>query len=754
MAMESGLFRSVNRDRTYKASFFAEYFGSLVGNGVFAEPGDGLQVMTNNDMTVTVKYGKCWINGYFGINREDEIKQIDPADGVLNRVDRIVLRWSIESRDIQIVVKKGTFASSPVAPTLQRDADAYELALADINVNKGIVSISQANITDLRMNADMCGIVHGLIDQMDPTTLFLQYQAWIAEKKEEFDTDLIDYTNMKHDEIDGIISDFQSEFMTWFDTIRDILDENVAGNLELLIEDLNNRVDGIEEIFPRKADLDENDNVPESQLNNVQYLKDFYGKRSLPFAYDPKIISPAYAVNRNFEFNYFDFVARENAYNSGVLPGIPGGASQLSVLVSNTAGGETASNSETRAEGGVNVYHSITGASGTARQALLTFCTTLKYDVTDVDYIDVTGRIIYLSAPSHYIGVGLSDAQTYAPPNIVSTPIDIVGNNLSARLDVRGFTGDYYIKISSYINRSAGSSAGLNFHYGMKSLIMRRISNKAAYSPVDNAFRFADYTSEVEIEIPLESREIPAGFLDWYNLNALVDTPPGTSVDYAIYDNHDVLIKDNIKNGDILKLTNPIIKPKVTLRRDSTDVTPVFNWLEVGARGIAEYDNFSLVNRFTLEANAVQVDVEIPEYLKEAKIVLKNILGTSASVTTAMYLRVNSLTTNIYSYNVTGYISSSQSGERSNNTAAINLRDAIPPSNLPRNASRLDVYIDGLSEGEYANGELSLNAQGPNLYLAGSFSINKTGRVLVVNLISANAANAMRAGTIVELWGR
>lgn len=163
MVVRSGFFNSVNGDRKYDASRFAEYFASFIGNGVFPNPLDGLQVMANDDMTVTVKAGKAWINGYILINDDDYILTLEPADGVLDRIDRIVARYDTEDREIRLEVKQGTFASEPTAPALQRDADAYELALADIYVGAGVTSITDDNITDLRNDKDLCGKVDSLI---------------------------------------------------------------------------------------------------------------------------------------------------------------------------------------------------------------------------------------------------------------------------------------------------------------------------------------------------------------------------------------------------------------------------------------------------------------------------------------------------------------------------------------------------------------------------------------------------------------
>lgn len=132
---KSSLFNSVNGDRKYKASDFAEFFNSLVNNGIFPNPNTNLQVVTNsNNMTVTVKPGKAWINGYVYINTDNLILNVD--DGVLNRIGRVVIKLDFLNREIKTSIKKGTFASNPVVPELQRYADAYELGVADIYIGK------------------------------------------------------------------------------------------------------------------------------------------------------------------------------------------------------------------------------------------------------------------------------------------------------------------------------------------------------------------------------------------------------------------------------------------------------------------------------------------------------------------------------------------------------------------------------------------------------------------------------------------
>lgn len=218
MTITSGFFNSINGDRKYDATWFAQYFASFIGNGVFPNPSTGLQVVEGDNMQTIVKAGKGWINGYFVINDSDYVLQHDLSDGVLKRIDRIVMRLNYVTRQIEIEVKKGAFASAPVAPALQRDGQMHELALADVAINNGAIAITQANITDTRLNTELCGIVHGLVKQVDTTTIFNQYQTFFSEWSLEQ----------------------QQRFEDWIATLESILDGDVTGNLANQIINLEN----------------------------------------------------------------------------------------------------------------------------------------------------------------------------------------------------------------------------------------------------------------------------------------------------------------------------------------------------------------------------------------------------------------------------------------------------------------------------------------------------------------------------------
>lgn len=185
MAEFSGFFDSHlvdgKYDRAYLAEHFAKYFASFIGNGIFGGNSNELMVLQNEtaNMGVRVQKGKAFINGYFYENDDELLLQLDVADGVLNRIDLIVLKFDNVERVIRLAVKKGTPSTNASAPTLQRDSDYYELALAEVYVRAGATSIIQMNITDKRLDKTVCGLVQGVVQQFDTTNFGAQIDSFI-----------------------------------------------------------------------------------------------------------------------------------------------------------------------------------------------------------------------------------------------------------------------------------------------------------------------------------------------------------------------------------------------------------------------------------------------------------------------------------------------------------------------------------------------------------------------------------------------
>lgn len=239
---KSSFFNSVSHDRRYSAEDWAAYFASFISNGVFAKPSNSLQVMVSSGMKITIKEGAGFINGYYYRNTTDLIKTLSVADGVYNRIDRIVLRWSLTDRNITVNVLKGSVATAPKAPAVTRNAEVYELALADVYIGAGITAVTQSNITDRRANSSLCGFVTGVVNQFDFSTLTAQFDAFFAEYQAQIVTDYNSF-NATMDEFE---SDARADFTVWFNNLKYILDGDVAGHLQNEIDAINSSVNNIQ----------------------------------------------------------------------------------------------------------------------------------------------------------------------------------------------------------------------------------------------------------------------------------------------------------------------------------------------------------------------------------------------------------------------------------------------------------------------------------------------------------------------------
>jgi hypothetical protein len=178
-------------DREYSASDFSKYLEKIVGNGVFPTPSTQLQARAGSGLQVIVAPGHAWIDGHKLINTADLPLTIDAADSVFTRIDAVVVYCDYTNREMGVSVIKGTPAAAPVAPSPERTSDRYELVVAWVYVRKNVTTLSNTDITDTRADSNICGWVSGLIQQLDTTTLFQQwdaaYNAYYTSTKQQLD---------------------------------------------------------------------------------------------------------------------------------------------------------------------------------------------------------------------------------------------------------------------------------------------------------------------------------------------------------------------------------------------------------------------------------------------------------------------------------------------------------------------------------------------------------------------------------------
>lgn len=265
-------FRSVSGDRKYSAEDWAAYFALFLGNGVFYSSADKLKVTAYEGMKIKVGKGAGFIAGRMYMLEADTTVTLDTADGALNRIDRIVLRCDYTNRLMTVAVKKGSYSASPTAPELTRDADAYELALADVYVAAGVVTITTANITDQRLNTSLCGIVTGLVEQADTQAIFDEFYAyllefkqvtavdienWTIEQQEAYKTWYTEQQNAFTEWYNSHTTAWEQDFTNWFSEVQGMLEGDVATNLTNRVLKLEERATALESDKAERVLLDE-----------------------------------------------------------------------------------------------------------------------------------------------------------------------------------------------------------------------------------------------------------------------------------------------------------------------------------------------------------------------------------------------------------------------------------------------------------------------------------------------------------------
>lgn len=177
-------------DRQYLSDDMSKYFDAIVGNGVFKNEGDALEVIPSGDgMSVVVSAGFATARGRYLYNTEPYTIELEDSSSY-PRIDIIVARMSTfqNERDFKLIVRTGTPAPLPVVPSIVRNEGIYELCLAKINVSANVSSITSEMIEDTRDDEELCGFVSGLgggaefIDCIINTGVDTYSSAWLLDK--------------------------------------------------------------------------------------------------------------------------------------------------------------------------------------------------------------------------------------------------------------------------------------------------------------------------------------------------------------------------------------------------------------------------------------------------------------------------------------------------------------------------------------------------------------------------------------------
>ena len=190
---------------TYSAEDVATYLCTRT-SGVYAKDSN-FAVNITGTRQITIAPGLAWINyddfkGVSVCSREDTVLTVPDADNTLNRVDRVVLQFDTSSNLTAIRLKTGTPAVAAQPPDILQNHNQYELGLCTVSVPAGSSVVTAADITDTRVDEDVCGVMRDGVKGIPTAQLQAQALAMLTQLSTEL--------HAKLDALDAAIAGVES----------------------------------------------------------------------------------------------------------------------------------------------------------------------------------------------------------------------------------------------------------------------------------------------------------------------------------------------------------------------------------------------------------------------------------------------------------------------------------------------------------------------------------------------------------------
>lgn len=167
----------------------AELFHCTRNSGIYAGT-DFEPTVTGVDNIVTISAGIGWIrnakfSGKVIAEKTSTSVNMGVADASLPRIDVVCMRFDKNANETTIVAKSGVPASSPVMPAISQTETLYELYFCSVYRKAGAVSITSADVTDLRLDPTVCGLMADSVTEIDTTSINAQINALIEKLRKE-----------------------------------------------------------------------------------------------------------------------------------------------------------------------------------------------------------------------------------------------------------------------------------------------------------------------------------------------------------------------------------------------------------------------------------------------------------------------------------------------------------------------------------------------------------------------------------------
>ena len=216
MAVTSGFFNSQNHDRLYDAEQMSSIFDGIINDGVYEFVGDAFEVTPNAEVnnSVIVGTGRAWFDHTWTVNDAPFEVTLDAPSLVLDRIDAIVI--DVDRRDSvrknSIISVTGTPSNDPQPPAMLKEERHTQYPVAYVTVHPGDGAVIQVSDITYNVGKLVCPLVTGPLEVISSDEYFAQMDANFNTFKDELNDD----------------------FQTWFDGIKDLIDDLELGKINLV----------------------------------------------------------------------------------------------------------------------------------------------------------------------------------------------------------------------------------------------------------------------------------------------------------------------------------------------------------------------------------------------------------------------------------------------------------------------------------------------------------------------------------------
>ena len=167
-------------------------------SGIYA--GDDFAIsLTGADNTISIDVGLAWMhlsrfNGVAVALKSKTFVDMGLPNAIYPRIDALVLQFDANQNGATLVSKQGAASSNPQPPAVSRAEALYELHLLHVLRTPGAAYISAGDVTDLRLDANYCGLMADAVTRVDTAAINAQVTALIQKLRDDLaDVEAQDY---------------------------------------------------------------------------------------------------------------------------------------------------------------------------------------------------------------------------------------------------------------------------------------------------------------------------------------------------------------------------------------------------------------------------------------------------------------------------------------------------------------------------------------------------------------------------------